>query len=444
MSKPSFNQLARYFLSHGSKEWVWVKGWGCFLNKEKKDDLSYQIVEHEDFLRMVFEFLEIEHPDVKITNSMVVDVSRQCEWAATSIQEPEKRYLAFTDAIYDTETFSFVENPSELIVVSSVPFTREDFEKQETPLFNEFLQSTFVKKRTTETDWTIIHVLQEMMGNIFLPTMEAASAFFFTGSGSNGKSVLLDIIVSLVGEKHCSFLSMEALTTNRFAASTLVGKRLNVCAEEESKHVKSDKFKALVSGDTTMAERKYGRSFPLKPLAKFVFATNDTPSLDGVNHGVLRRVKILPFFRRFGPEDRIPRLAQKILPERAGILRWSMEGAKRLVENNYYFSVENSEAIAEELRNFQDDTSSTARFMRENDYIHDDATYVVVDALYADYRTWCDAGGFKPMNKNNFGKDITALYPDAPSYKKTIAGVQTRVRNLRKNAETVPVEQINF
>ncbi len=438
MSKPSFNQLARYFLSYKSKEWVWVKGWGCFLTKEKAEDLSYKIVAQEDFLRLIWEFIEIEHPDLKITKSMVVDVACQCEWASESIDEPDKRYFAFLDAIYDTETFSFVD-PDGLIVVTSVPFTREEFENQETPQFNEFLRTTFVLKGTTETDETIIYVLQEMMGNIFLPTMEAASAFFFTGSGSNGKSVLLDIIVSLVGKDHCSFLSMEALTTNRFAASSLVGKCLNVCAEEESKHVKSDKFKALVSGDTTMAERKYGRSFPLRPLAKFVFATNDSPSLDGVNHGVLRRVKIIPFFRRFGPEDRIPRLAQKMLPERAGVLRWAMEGAKRLVANNYYFSIENSEAIAEELRNFQDDTSSTARFMRELQYIHDDEAFVGVDGLYADYRDWCFKGGFKPMNKNNFSKDISAIYSNAPSYQKKVGGVNIRVRNLRRKTEEIEI-----
>lgn len=45
----------------------------------------------------------------------------------------------------------------------------------------------------------------------------------FGRSGSNGKSVLLNVIEDLLGSSNCSHRSLQDLDTNRFAVADLFG-----------------------------------------------------------------------------------------------------------------------------------------------------------------------------------------------------------------------------
>ena len=62
--------------------------------------------------------------------------------------------------------------------------------------------------------------------------------------------------------------------------------------------IRSDKLKAVVTGDTVSGKKVYKPVCSFKPNAIHIFATNVLPNFKGgVDEGINRRVKVIPFDR---------------------------------------------------------------------------------------------------------------------------------------------------
>jgi putative DNA primase/helicase len=200
-------------------------------------------------------------------------------------------------------------------------------------------------------------------------------------------------------------MSIEKLTTNDFAASSLIGKKINICLEEESSYVKSDKFKAMVSGDPINVERKYGDSFMWEPTVKYVFATNEMPTFSGLNYGLVRRIKIIPFNRIIEDHKKDTRLTDKLGTELSGILAWAMAGAKRLAENGFKFT-ECAQSV-NKIGEFKENISAAILFYNENYTLGtSDEDFLSNDELYENYVHWCEKRGKKRQSYYVFMRDI--------------------------------------
>jgi putative DNA primase/helicase len=201
-------------------------------------------------------------------------------------------------------------------------------------------------------------------------------------------------------------MSIQHLTLNQFATSGLIGKKINICNEEESKYLRSDRFKALVSGDLIQAERKHENQFAFRPKTKYLFASNRLPTFEGINYGLKRRMIIVPFKRMFQVKDQNKNMLSELLSELPGIIGWAISGAKRLVDNNYQFSeTESSDLCKIEFENF---TSSTYMFFREN-FETDDTGWISNKQMYQEYVDWCRENGKKAMSSTGFGRDLVQL-----------------------------------
>ena len=53
----------------------------------------------------------------------------------------------------------------------------------------------------------------------------------FIGIGANGKSVLINILISMLGKQNVSSVPLQKLINDRFAAAELYGKLGNFCAD---------------------------------------------------------------------------------------------------------------------------------------------------------------------------------------------------------------------
>ncbi|MEG8979326.1 phage/plasmid primase, P4 family [Priestia megaterium] len=196
----------------------------------------------------------------------------------------------------------------------------------------------FIKDITSE-DKELIHVHQEIMGYLLSAETKAEKAFFFHGGGANGKSVLVSIITQLIGKANVSSIPLSEFS-QQFGLEGLINKTVNVAAENEmgGKALKTENFKAIVSGDTITINIKYRPAISYKPQCKLVFVINSLPDSMDVTNGYFRRLMIVPFHRTFKPKERNVNLTQELVGELSGILNWAIEGLRRLRENNYQFS----------------------------------------------------------------------------------------------------------
>jgi len=393
----------------------------------------YEQVSKRGFRKMVWDFIRVRYPAQNITKSLIDDVIFQITLGCLRIfEEEDSRYIAFKDVLLDTQTFQPVKLDKEKFVMFSLPYHYHDLDDNIYE-FKKFLETSLVKKDETTPDQELIKLVQEMMGNFLIPNMNASAAFFLVGFGSNGKSVLSELIGDIFGEKFRIAMSLQTLTTRQFSLFHLIGKRINISNEEESKYMQSDVFKALVTGEMMSGEKKFGGHFEFNNTAKMLFASNRLPVFDGLNYGLRRRIKIVPFLRIFSDKEQDVNLAKKLRKEIPGILLWMIEGAKRLKENNYTFT--NPEVSSSALEDLVNEMSSAMNFVSE-DYIVTDTPQITKNDLYNDYTFWCRENGRKAMSKINFIKDIESNIPNIKEGRiVSDDGSKRRGLNLYKKSE---------
>lgn len=364
----------------------------------------YRILKPRDFEKEIYQMLK-KRMKKSIAASNITDAIKQIRWQIyNTVDNVFSNYIAFKDKLLNLTTFEYEEFDLNKMTFFSADVSAADVDLHtgKIPLFQKFLDEVIVDDKG-KTDKQLQSIVQEMFGYCLLNTLEAHAAFFLVGDGSNGKSVILSILRQMIGEDFIASMSIETITMNQYAACSLIGKKLNICLEEESKYVKADKFKALISGDPVSAERKFGDTFSFTPTAKFVFATNEFPTFSSLNHGIVRRIKIIPFNKKISEKDKDTKLTGKLLKELPGIVAWSIEGAKRLVENNFVLS--SSKLLEESTETLKENISSCVSFVHER-YQEDKDYFISNDDLYIGYTAWCQTSGRKPLGQQNFIKDL--------------------------------------
>lgn len=181
--------------------------------------------------------------------------------------------------------------------------------------------------------------LQEFFGMCFLDRdMWSVEKFaIFIGTGSNGKSVVFDVIKSVIGKDRVSYLSPDQLMNEKQVVS-VIGKRLNFAPDIRKGASFDSALKALSSGQDVAGWRLYSGSTVVKcpPLA---FALNELPRFRDLTSAFFRRVMLFSFDITIPQEQQDRTLAAKIVKEESGgVFRWIMEGLWRLQENKGEFT----------------------------------------------------------------------------------------------------------
>jgi putative DNA primase/helicase len=98
---------------------------------------------------------------------------------------------------------------------------------------------------------------------------------------------------------------------------------------EQGKWLSEHLIKQITGNDPLTAQFPYGEYFNFVPTFKKFMASNHKPVIRGMDHGIWRRIKLIPFTTTI-PEEKMDRhLERRLLEERPGILNWLMEGALR-------------------------------------------------------------------------------------------------------------------
>lgn len=313
------------------------------------------------------------------------------------------------------------------------------------PVFSKFLETILVDD-DLKPDPALLTLAQEMFGYYLSDKLEPPIAFFFVGEGANGKSTLQFVLEQLAGGSEFVMAnSIENLTGARFDAEELRYKRLNVCSEEQSKFVRPDKFKSIIDGSLIHADIKYQKAISFRPRTKHLFSSNQLPKFSELDHGLERRLKFIPFKRRFSSRDKDITLKterwedSRFAPELPGIIAWAIEGAKRLKANNYDFT--HSAAVNAEWGKYEEEVSSPILFLRDNflpinETTEENGQFFAGERLYRLYSAWCKLNNKKPYAINNFRTELknTGKLPpfNAPKHdnvlKKTSRGWLLSVR----------------
>lgn len=290
------------------------------------------------------------------------------------------------------------------------PFRKEDFltyqlnfdfdPQANAPMFQKFLDQVL-------PDRSLQYIISEYLGSIFISSRDIKfeKALFLYGGGSNGKSVIYEVIQALLGSENLSSYPLHKLTTDSNTRAKINDKLLNFSSEAGEIGDFSN-FKKLVTREPVDAKLLYKDVYEIENYAKLMFNCNELPKKNEYDYGYFRRFMIVPFDITIAKEDQDKTLSKKIIGnELTGILNWILEGMLRLYQNQNFTSSETSDKA---LGEFMLDSDSVKMFIQEGQYEKSSELISLMD-IFSDFRNYCLSNGYKPCSKITLSKRLKGL-----------------------------------
>ncbi len=276
----------------------------------------------------------------------------------------------------------------------------------EFPRWYSFLTEIFPETDKMDDEFTLgenkAQLLQQFFGYCLMNTCKYEKCMFMYGTGSNGKSTVLNVLESIIGTEQTSAISIDDMG-HRFNIPYLQNKMINIAAEVEGRDQRgTENFKKAISGDLISGEHKYGDKVQFRNRAKFIFAMNNPPNIGDKSYGFTRKVLILNFNRRFKKEERDLELFSTLMQEKAGIFTWALQGAGMLIENSGFVE---GRGVQKDHAKFMNRLNSALTFLEEMCDIQDGLNVSCV-ALHKKYTAWCKEAIYRPLGRDKFYEHV--------------------------------------
>ena len=209
-------------------------------------------------------------------------------------------------------------------------------------------------------DREVINLFEEMVGYCLIKSARYQKAFILVGSGSNGKSTILDLLEEFLGPRNYSSLPLEKVT-DRFNMAELEHRLANIGDDIDNVTIRdSGTLKKMISGESITVERKGERPFKLSPYATHIYSANAIPRSFYKSDGFYRRWLLVPFNAKFTSEDPDydPLIFDKITTDAAlsYLLNIGLRGASRLIKRGRFTE---PQTVKEALEHYKTDNSTT-------------------------------------------------------------------------------------
>jgi P4 family phage/plasmid primase-like protien len=358
--------------------------------------------------QQMIKFLLTEHllDDAKVTQN-VTRILKAIEYLCYMEKFPvyqgsKNNVLQFKNTALIPATGELLESDPKHYIRNSIDF---DFDKSaDCPKWLAFLEQTFGKDADYEDK---VKLLQEFCGYSLTNDISFQQSIMLFGAGSNGKSLILQVIAALVGEGNVSHVALKDFN-NRFSLVKLNGKLVNIDADIDYDAMRSEgKFKSIVAGDDITVEEKNQPAFSFKPCVKLWFAANTLPKVRNNSHGYYRRFTILEFNHIVEKDKQNRNLINELKAELPGILNWSLVGLQRLLTNNAFtIPVSSVEAV----KTYECENNHTKHFFEEHlELISDINDRTKKQDIYRAFLAFLSEHNYSKTDAAKFGKELKAL-----------------------------------
>ena len=263
------------------------------------------------------------------------------------------------------------------------------------PQFKKFLDEVLPEPE-------LQNILAEYLGYIFVKNsvLKLEKVLLLFGTGANGKSVLFEILMALLGSQNVANYSLQSLTAeNGNSRAMLVNKLLNYASEINGK-LESNIFKLLISGEPVEARLLYKNTQIISDYARFMFNCNELPKEVENTNAFFRRFIILPFRVTIPPNKQDKELSQRIIEtELSGVFNWVLNGLTRLLNNKDFT---HSDIVQNEVLEYQKESDSVMMFLEDENYQQSIEQDKPLKELFAEYKVYCLDSGYRLCSNRTF------------------------------------------
>jgi P4 family phage/plasmid primase-like protien len=210
-----------------------------------------------------------------------------------------KDLLAFNNGVFNTKTFEFRKTDPEDYITITTGYDYRTTTESEKNKVKQFLSKIF------PSNYVLIYNL------CALSTILTGHNFYeffhiFTGTGANGKSLLMDLCKLVLGE-YFKTISVSYLTKDNDGKDKTLPElvltryaRMLVASEPEERDKFQTSFMKTITGNDEISCRGlYGKPVKFVPHFKLWILANDVPKFTKYDNGIERRTRCVHFPTRF-------------------------------------------------------------------------------------------------------------------------------------------------
>ncbi len=238
--------------------------------------------------------------------------------------------------------------------------------------------------------------LQRVVGYSLTGLTTEQVFWILCGQGSNGKSLLMETIMHVLGEAYSWTMPFPTAgwsnAMSEYQKASLVGQRLLQASEVARGAVlNEDLIKSLTGDDAINARHPYGRPFTFKPTGKIFLRVNQKPIIRDQTHAMWRRVKLIPFTQTF-PIDNT--LGEVLRAEAVGILAWAVRGCLDWQRDG----LQHPEIVENGTQDYRTESDTVQQFIDERCVVMPGVSVGAMELFHA-YREWCDFNQIKSEDR---------------------------------------------
>ena len=307
----------------------------------------------------------------------------------------------------------------------------------ECPRWMKFLDEIF------GGDDEIIEFVQRAVGYSLTGSTREQVIFLCWGDGANGKSTFLFALEKALADYAANtpfdtFDSGNKSSTGNELAR-LKGKRLVIAIEAENERTLAEaRVKSVTGGDRITCRFLYGEFFEYDPEFKIWLAVNHKPIIRGTDHGMWRRIILLPFTQSFRGAQDDKNLRDVLTLELPGVLAWAVRGLAKWADTGLRVP----EKLMEATRAYRAEMDVVAQFLEE--CCEDDPKgSVLTRDLYNRYSYWSKDYGERLLTHRSFSLELARR-----GYAKVKGNSTIKWRGLKLRPETfspagLPQHEVN-
>ncbi len=272
------------------------------------------------------------------------------------------------------------------------------------PRWEQFLVEVFAG------DEDLVRFVQRAVGYSILGVTSEQCLFVLYGTGANGKSTFVSTLKSVLGDyawnMPFSTIELRDRTSIPNDLAALVGRRFVIASEtNDGARLNEARVKALTGCDPVTARFLHQEFFTFEPVAKFWLSVNHKPVVRDDSHGFWRRIRLIPFTRRFPAH---PTLADELRSEASGILSWAVRGCLQWQQEG----LNPPAVIATATQDYARDSDVLMAFVDEACELESGAE-VSASELFQHYKQWADRNGLNERERLSatvFGRKLSERF----------------------------------
>lgn len=259
-----------------------------------------------------------------------------------------------------------------------------------------------------------IVALQDWFGYLLTPDTSFHKIMLIVGPKRSGKGTIARVINALLGGKDSVTAPTLASLGTNFGLAPLIGKVAAIVGDARLGGRTDvpqvvERLLNLSGEDTQSVDRKHRDAWHGQLMARFTIISNEPPKFTDASDALPARMIALELIHSFyGKEDRV--LTDKLIGGRGfpgelpGILKWAVEGWKRLQDRGHFEQPTSSAHLIENLEDLASPVKAWVRARCEQ------GPTLKADCkeAFADFQRWCaeDAHQKHVVTSTRFGIDL--------------------------------------